>query len=55
MSKNLYNILEVPESASIDEIKKSYRKLSMTYHPDKNNNNPESTAKFQEISDAYET
>ena len=55
MSKNLYNILEVPETASIDEIKKSYRKLSMTYHPDKNNNNPESTSKFQEISDAYET
>ena len=55
MSKNLYNILEVSENASIDEIKKSYRKLSMTYHPDKNKNNPEATSKFQEISEAYET
>jgi DnaJ-class molecular chaperone len=55
MSKNFYNILEVPENASIDEIKKSYRKLSMTYHPDKNKNNPEATSKFQEISEAYET
>ena len=50
-----YNILEVPETASIDEIKKSYRRLSMLYHPDKNKNNLEATAKFQKISEAYET
>ena len=31
-SDNFYNILEVPDTASIDEIKKSYRKLSMIYH-----------------------
>lgn len=55
MSENLYKILEVPESASIEEIKKSYRRLSLIYHPDKNNNNPESTAKFQKILEAYET
>ena len=55
MNKNYYNVLEVSENASIDEIKKSYRKLSMVYHPDKNKNNPEATAKFQEISEAYET
>jgi DnaJ-class molecular chaperone len=55
MSKNLYNTLEVPETASIEEIKKSYRKLSMMYHPDKNKNNPDATSKFQEISEAYET
>ena len=55
MNKNLYNILEVPENASIDEIKRSYRKLSMVYHPDKNKNGQDSTAKFQEISEAYET
>jgi len=55
MSESLYKILEVPETASIDEIKKSYRKLSMLNHPDKNHNNPEATAKFQKISEAYET
>lgn len=55
MSDNLYEILEVPETSSIDEIKKSYRKLSMMYHPDKNKNNPDATAKFQKISEAYET
>jgi DnaJ-class molecular chaperone len=55
MSDNFYNILEVPETAAIDEIKKSYRRLSLIHHPDKNNNSPESAQKFQKISEAYET
>lgn len=54
MSKSFYDILEVAENATLDEIKKAYRKLSMVYHPDKNKNNPEATSKFQEISEAYE-
>jgi DnaJ-class molecular chaperone len=55
MNENFYNVLEVPETATIDEIKNAYRKLSMIYHPDKNKNSPESTAKFQKLSEAYET
>jgi DnaJ-class molecular chaperone len=55
MTENFYNILEVSETATIDEIKKSYRRLSMLFHPDKNKNNPEATAKFQTLSEAYET
>ena len=55
MNTNFYEILEVPETAQLDEIKKSYRKLSMMYHPDKNKNNPDATSKFQQISEAYET
>lgn len=55
MSDNFYDILEIPETASADEIKKAYRRLSMIYHPDKNKNNPDATAKFQKISEAYET
>jgi len=55
MSESFYNTLEVPETASIDEIKKSYRRMSMLYHPDKNKNNPDATSKFQKISEAYET
>jgi DnaJ-class molecular chaperone len=55
MGDNFYNILEVPENASADEIKKAYRRLSLIHHPDKNNNSPESATKFQKISEAYET
>ena len=55
MSENFYDILELPDTSGLDEIKKAYRRLSMIYHPDKNKNNPEATAKFQKISEAYET
>ena len=55
MGESFYEILEVPKTSSLDEIKKSYRRLSMIYHPDKNKNNPAATAKFQKISEAYET
>lgn len=55
MGDNFYKMLEVPETASIDEIKKAYRRLSLAHHPDKNNNSPESATKFQKISEAYET
>jgi len=49
-----YDILEVPKTATIDEIKKSYRKLSLKYHPDRNPGQPDMVAKFQEIGEAYE-
>jgi DnaJ-class molecular chaperone len=55
MRDNFYNILEVPETATVDEIKKAYRRLSLIHHPDKNNNSAESATKFQKISEAYET
>ena len=53
--KDYYKILELDKNATNEEIKKSYRKLSMKYHPDKNNNNRESTEKFKELNEAYET
>jgi len=52
--KNYYQILDVSETASADEIKKVYRKLAVRYHPDKNPGNAkESEGKFKEISEAY--
>lgn len=55
MGDNFYSILELTEPATIDEIKKAYRRLSLIHHPDKNNNSPESVSKFQKISEAYDT
>ena len=47
-----YNILGVPQTASSDEIKRAYRKLSFIHHPDKNAA-PESTKLFQKLAEAY--
>ena len=49
-----YEILGINMDASTTVIKKAYRKLALTYHPDRNSNNPEAAAKFIRISKAYE-
>ncbi|NOQ47235.1 MAG: DnaJ domain-containing protein, partial [Desulfobulbaceae bacterium] len=48
-----YEILGVSKTATADEIKKSYRKLALKFHPDKNPDNAEAEAKFKKISEAY--
>lgn len=48
-----YTTLGVDRSASQEEIKKAYRKLSMEHHPDRNQGNKESEEKFKEINEAY--
>ena len=55
MSKtDYYETLGVAKDASADEIKKSFRKLAMQYHPDRNPNDQAAEAKFKEINEAYE-
>ena len=51
--KDFYEVLGVPEKASQEEIKKSYRKLAKQYHPDANPNNPAAADRFKEIGEAY--
>lgn len=52
--RDYYEILGVGRSASADEIKKSYRKIAMKYHPDRNPGNKEAEDKFKEAAEAYE-
>lgn len=54
-SLNYYKLLEVDENASPEDIKKSFRKLSMKYHPDVAKDNPEAEEKFKQINTAYST
>ncbi len=52
--KDLYDILGVNRDASDEDIKKSYRKLAMKYHPDRNPDSKDSEEKFKEAKSAYE-
>ncbi len=52
--KDYYYFLGVSPDASYEDIKKSYRKLSLKYHPDKNENDDFFADRFREIQEAYE-
>ncbi len=54
MSKDYYQILGISNSSSAAEIKKSYRKLAMKYHPDRNQGDKETEDKFKDAAEAYE-
>ena len=55
MGVDYYGVLKVPKNATDDQLKKSYRKLAMKWHPDKNpTSKKEAEAKFKQISEAYE-
>ena len=52
-AKTLYDVLEIPKTATDDDIKRAYRKLALRYHPDKNLTNDQTTTeKFKEINHA---
>jgi molecular chaperone DnaJ len=52
--RDYYKVLDVARTATEVEIKKSYRRLAMKYHPDRNPNDHEAEEKFKECKEAYE-
>ena len=52
--KDYYEVLGVNRDASDEDLKKSYRKLAMKWHPDRNPDNPKAESNFKEAKEAYE-
>lgn len=51
--RDYYEVLGVDKNATVDEIKKAYRKKAIQYHPDKNPGDKEAEEKFKEAAEAY--
>src|SRR2546430_17604241 len=52
--RDYYEVLEVARTATAEEIKKSYRRLAVKFHPDKNPNDPHAEEHFKELGEAYD-
>ena len=52
MDRN-YDILGIPETASVDDIKKAYKRLALEHHPDRNHGDNAQASRFREITETY--
>src|SRR5229473_4389621 len=51
--RDYYEVLGITRNASLDDIKKAYRKMALKFHPDKNPGDPHAEEKFKEAAEAY--
>src|SRR5712691_8190989 len=51
--RDYYEVLAIARSATLDDIKKAYRRMALKYHPDKNPGDPDAEEKFKEAAEAY--
>jgi curved DNA-binding protein CbpA len=54
MNKDYYRTLGLMPDASLEEIKRAYRRLAMRYHPDRNGSSSESEDRLKDINEAYQ-
>src|SRR5579862_5112733 len=52
--RDYYEVLSVERTATEEEVKRSYRKLAVKFHPDKNPDNPSAEESFKELGEAYD-
>src|SRR6184192_3242051 len=52
--RDYYEVLGVERGATDEEVKRSYRKLAIKFHPDKNPDDPHAEEKFKELGEAYD-
>lgn len=55
MSQTFYDLLELQKNCTQEDVEKSYKKLALRYHPDRNPGDDESASKFLKIQEAYDT
>jgi len=53
-TKDYYQVLGVPETATVDEIKRAFRRLAKQHHPDRNPGKPQAAERFKEINEAHD-
>jgi molecular chaperone DnaJ len=53
IKRDYYEVLGVERSVGADELKRTFRKLALEYHPDRNPDKPDAADRFKEISEAY--